>query len=85
MFLAALDLHCCTGYSLVAVHGLLIAAASLAQALKCMGSAVLAPGLWSTGSVVVMHGLGCSPRHVGFSQTRDGTHVSSVRTQILYH
>ena len=52
LFVAVLGLHCCAGFpldavsrsrSLVAVPGLLIAMASL----------LVAPGLWSTGSIVV--------------------------------
>ena len=31
-----------------------------AQALGCPSSVVVAPGPWSTGSVVAMHGLNCS-------------------------
>ena len=42
------------GYPPVVMHGLLIAVASLA-----VGSVVAAPGLWSTGSVVVAHRLSC--------------------------
>ena len=84
LFLAVLCFHCCMGfffffliavnvsYSLVAIHELLIAVASLAaerglqaqlqhiQQLLCKGSIVAAPGLQSTGSVVVTHGLSCS-------------------------
>ena len=59
------------GLSLLAVHGLLVAVASLfcrAQALQIPGlqylqhtdSGVAAPRLWSTGSVVVLHGFSCS-------------------------
>ena len=56
LFVAVLGLHCCVGFpldavsrgrSLVAVPGLLIAMASL----------LVAPGLWSTGSIVVAHRL----------------------------
>ena len=59
LFVAVLGLHCCVGFpldavsrgrSLVAVPGLLIAMASL----------LVAPGLWSTGSIVVAHRLSCS-------------------------
>ena len=45
-----LSLCCCAGYSLVAVHGLLMVVASL----------VAEHGLWSTGSVVTAIGLSCS-------------------------
>ena len=66
LFLTVLGLCCCArafssaesrGYSLGAVRRLLIAMFLF---------------LWSTGSVVVMHGLSC-PGHVGSSLTRDGT------------
>ena len=43
--------------------GLLIAAASLVAKHRCWGlwaSVVEAPGSWSTGSIVVAHGLSCS-------------------------
>ena len=68
---AVLGLCCCTGfslvavnggYSLVAVPGLLITLASLVEEHGLQGaqaSAVVAPGLQSTGSVVVVHGLRC--------------------------
>ena len=53
-------------YSLVAVCGL-IAVASLvlelgawASVVAARGFSIEAPGLWSTGSVVVVHGLSCS-------------------------
>ena len=58
------------GYSLVEVHRLRIAVASLAaehglwvlgrQQLWPMVSGVAAPRLWSTGSVVMVHRLRCS-------------------------
>ena len=48
-FLAVLGLHCCAGFSLAVVHGLLIAAASVAE-----------QGLKRTGSIVVAHGFSCS-------------------------
>ena len=58
------------GYSLVEVHRLRIAVASLAaehglwvlgpQQLWPMVSGVAAPRLWSTGSIVVVQGLSCS-------------------------
>ena len=31
--------------------------------MQCVGSVTVAPGLWSTGSVVVAHGLSCSVAH----------------------
>ena len=48
------------GYSLVAVHRLLIAVASRGGA---GASGVVAPGLWGTGLVVVAHGVSCSMAH----------------------
>ena len=74
------DLHCCTGFSLVAVsrscslvsvYGPLTEVASLAmehgsrahglQQLQHVGSVVVAPRLWSTGSInSVARGLSCS-------------------------
>ena len=49
------------GLLLDAVGWLLIAVASPgAQALGAQGSVVAAPGLQSTGSLVVAHGLSCS-------------------------
>ena len=53
------------GSSPVAVHGLLIAAASLVaehRLLSVWASAVVAPGLQRAGSVVVAHGLSCLAR-----------------------
>ena len=54
------------GYSLVAVHRLLVAVASLvakcSRTLSSYGrwaSVVTAPRLWSTGSTAVAHGLSC--------------------------
>ena len=69
-FLAVLGLLCCEGfslvvvsegYSLVAVRGAL-AVAPLAVALRLQGtlaSVAVAPGLWSTDSVVETLGLSC--------------------------
>ena len=72
--MAVLGLHCCglvvgfslvlvnRGYSLFAVRGLLIAEASLVMEHRLWGtraSVVLAPGLWSTGSIVVAHRCSC--------------------------
>ena len=48
--LAVLGLHCCAGFSLVVVCGLLIAVAS----------PVVEQGLKGTGSIVVVHGFSCS-------------------------
>ena len=47
-------------------------------------SRVAAPGLQSTGSIVVVHGW-VAPRHVGSSQIRDWTHVSCTGRRILHH
>ena len=58
-----LGLHCCTGFSLVVAGGLLISVASRcgAWALGLTASVVAALGLWSAGSMVVLHvGLSCS-------------------------
>ena len=61
LFLAVLGVHCCTGfslvvarggYSLMAMHGLLISVASLVAGhgiYSMQASAVVAPGLLSTG------------------------------------
>ena len=49
-------------------------------------SAIVAPGLQSTGSVVVGGGRGLvAPRHAGSSQTRDQTRVFCIGRWILYH
>ena len=67
-----LDLRCCAGfalvgasrgYSLVVVPGLLTAVASLDERHSlyiAWASVVGVPGLQSTDSVVVVHGLSCS-------------------------
>ena len=50
------------GHSPGAVHGLLIVAVSLAVERSLQGtwaSVAAVPGHWSTGSVVVVHGLSC--------------------------
>ena len=69
--MAVLGLHCCLGFSLVLVNkgyslfvvcGLLIAEASLVMEHRLLGtraSVVVAPGLWSTGSIVVAHRCSC--------------------------
>ena len=62
------------GLSLVMVHGLLTAVASLvgrARVLRC------------TGSVVVVYGLAL--QHVGSSWTRSGTHHPCIGRQSLNH
>ena len=72
LFLAVLDLHCrkgfppavaSGGYSLAVVLSLLIAVVSLVAEQRLCGtwdSEVVAPGLQSTGLVVVVNGLSCS-------------------------
>ena len=70
--LAVLGLHCHSGFSLVmtsgayTVRGLLTVASFVAdcrlcrlwvQGLRRVGSAVAVPRFWSTGSIVLMHGL----------------------------
>ena len=47
-------------------------------------SLVAAPGLQSTGSVVVVHTFSCS-WHMGSSQIRDQTCIFCIGRQILYH
>ena len=80
------------GYSLVAVRGLLTVVASpvVEQALGAWASVVAAhglsscaPGLWSTGLVVVVHGF-CHV-HLRSSCTRDQTQVSCTGRRILYN
>ena len=80
----------CTRFSLVAECGLLLAVASLVaeQGLWVRrDSGVVAHGLYSTGSVVVLStcmGL-AALQPVGSSWTRDGISVSGIGMQILYH
>ena len=83
---AVLDLHHYVGFSL----SLLCAGFSswwlllFQSRLQGMwASAVVAPGLWSTHSIVVVHRL--TLRHVGSSWIRDRTCVSCTVRQILYH
>ena len=52
--------------------------------LGTWASVVAAPGLYSAGIIVGVHGLSCSPI-LGSSRTRDQTSVSYVGRQILYH
>ena len=84
--MAELGPRCCTGFSLVAASGscflvvacgLLIAAASL----------VVEHGLWSAGSVVLMHRLSCpfGRSYVGSSQIRDQTGVPCIGRWVLDH
>ena len=39
---------------------------------------------WVRASVVVVYGISC-PRHVGSSETKDGSNVPSIGRQILNH
>ena len=65
-----LGLRCCAGFSVVEAGGnllcscgswALVASLAVEQWLGDLwASVVVAPGLWSTGSVVVLHGLSCS-------------------------
>ena len=84
--LLVLGPHCCTGFSLVAVHKLLTVVASRcnAQTPRCAGLGSGAHRLWSTGSVVGAHGLSCSVARGSFP-VRDRTHVSCTGRQILTH
>ena len=62
-FLDVLGLRCCEGFSLVAVHRLLIDVASPVVEQGLQGAqdlVVVAPRLSSTGPVVVEHWLSCS-------------------------
>ena len=49
---------------------------------KARASEVAAPQLWSTGLIVVVHGLSCS-WHTGDSRTRGQTHVLCIGRQVL--
>ena len=94
IYLAALVPGCCIGFSLLVVRGgyssvvgwgVLTAVASLVAEHGLQG--VWAPlpedpGLESTGSVVVAHGLSCSTA-VGSSWTRDRIHSSSLAGKFL--
>ena len=75
------------GYSLTAVHGLLIAVASLSGERKLQGawaSEVAAPGLQSTGSIIVGHQLSCCGIW-DLPELGLRTHVSHLCWQTLYH
>ena len=48
------------GYSLVALHSLLVVVASLVRLQGTQPVLVVAPELESTGSIVAVNGLGCS-------------------------
>ena len=80
---AVLGLSCWAGFSLVVVLELLIEVAALvepglrAQRLRW---------LWYMGSRAQAQQFGSvAPLCVGSSWTRDGTHVSCIAMQILYH
>ena len=91
-----LGLHCCTGFSLVAASGgysqlrcadpslrwllLLrstVSRASVVAACGLRGCCSQAQYLWHAGLVALWH--------VGSSRTRDGTRVSCIGKQVLYH
>jgi len=79
------------GYSPVAVHGLLIAMASLVEHRLCGSQASVAEahGLRSCGSRALEHRLNScglvALRHVECSWIRDRTHVSCISRQISIH
>ena len=93
-------LRCCTGFSLVAVSrgyfpvavpGLLTAVPSLVvghglrlRLLRLQDSVVVVPRFWSTGSIVVVHGLSCSVACRIFLD-QGQTRVSHIGRLILYH
>ena len=86
-FLAVLGLHCCAGFSLVAVLRLVIMVASLvaehgpkgerAQELLLPGSRAQAQYLWCVSLVALLY--------IGSFWTRDRTHVSCTGRWIRYH
>ena len=85
---------CCVGfslvvvssYSLVVVHGLLIAVASLVEHKRraYVASIVEAHELWITGSTVMTQRLSCSAA-CGSSPSRIKTCVSYFGRQNFYH
>ena len=96
LFLAVLGLGSCTGFSRVAVCGLLIGVASLVTEHGLWGdwpSVFAARGLSSCSSLSLEHRLSScdswaylvAPCCVESSQTRDPTGVSCIGRQILYH
>ena len=71
--LSVLGLRCCVGFCLVAVHGLLLAAASLVAEHGLSGaraSVLAALGLQSTGLIVVAVGP-VALQHMGSPRIRD--------------
>ena len=78
-----LGLPGCTGFSLVAVHRLLTAAASLdVEQVGFSSFCSRAPTAWLNSCG---HWLIVALRYVGSSWTRDRTHVSCIGRWILYH
>ena len=81
-------------FSLIAVTGLLLKAASLveehgpwrarASVAVHVGSVVVTPGLYSTGLLVVTRRFSCAPRHEGSSQIRDQIRVSCTGRWIFF-
>ena len=67
----------CGPRALIGLLSLLWSTRSRTHGLSGCGSRALAQQLWCTGSV--------APRHVGPSQTRDPTRVSSTGRQFLNH
>ena len=60
LFLAVLGLPCYADFSLLVESGGYFLAAVAMLGLTTMACLVAASGLWSRGSVVVVHGLSCS-------------------------
>ena len=96
--MAALGFHCCAAFLYVGRAGATLhcgAWASHCSGFSCCGaqaralgvqtSVVVACGLWSTGSVAVVHEGLVAPLHVGSSWTRDRTRVPCIGRQILNH
>ena len=79
---AVLGLRCCRGLSLGGWAGLLCRGARTPPCSSLSLCRVRAPGAWACE--VVAHRLG-APRHVGSSQTRDGTYVPCIGRWILSH
>ena len=99
LFLAVLCLRCCVVFSLVVVSrgypSLQWGSFSLQWLLlqstgsRSRGLVVVAPGLQSTGSVIVVHGLSCPPAHLpapacGLFPSRDQTRVACTGRQALH-
>ena len=103
LFWTVLGFCCCVGfslfvasggYSLVAVHGLLMRWLLLLQSMDSrvlrlqllghVGSGVAAPGSRAQAQWLWLMGF-VAPQHVGSSWIRDQTCVSSIGRWILYH